>query len=648
MATEARPLDILPGIFKESSEYAGAGRWIDGSNVRFWKGYPERIGGSTQVADARALRPPRGIIAWRTIGGTQLIAFGHARGLHMVQSGTMYDIAGAIANGFTTLTLTVGTISGGSPGYDAGETVTTAAGGSATVVSAATSTPVLICADNGTHELAVSGISGTFLTGETVTFSGGGSGKVLEGTGSSPISLIDVAGTTTGTVTGDLSSASGTVSSVTELWTGTLTGGTSGATSTVSSYLETGNIDGGATTQWGTSTWGTGVWGGVESLYTTVTEPTTWTMCTWGEDLIACPRGGRIYTLDSSAWESASTTNVTEISNAPDNALGIFMNADNRTLIAYGAYDGSSDDPLNVRWCDEEDFTTWTASADNTAGSLRCEDGSTIIGQMEARGGHLISTDTAIYLFRYIGLPFIFSLEKIADQSSLIGPHASAELDGITYWMGPDGFYMYDGSVAPLPCDVHQYIFSRLNLVQGFKVFCSTVRAYNEVWWYYCSTDDTEVDSYVAYNTVERTWHIGNKSRTSAIDTSVVLAYPTATKANGQINAEEIGDTDNEVDITYTLETSDIEVNDAQIYLHAKKIIPDYDRITGTHNVSIETRGYPQRTNRTQGPFSVTGTTEQISVRARGSLLRFLFSGGDDFRLGRWRYRVTGKGRKHG
>ena len=121
-----------------------------------------------------------------------------------------------------------------------------------------------------------------------------------------------------------------------------------------------------------------------------------------------------------------------------------------------------------------------------------------------------------------------------------------------------------------------------------------------------------------------------------------------ATELDGTINGEELGLTNNGDPIPYTLETSEIEVGDGQVYIHAKKLIPDYNRIDGTHTVGITTRGFPQRVARTHGPFDVTESTEFLSVRARGAMVQFNFAGEDDFRMGRWRYRITGKGRKDG
>jgi hypothetical protein len=642
---EAKAIEILPGIFMESSNYAAVGRWVDGDNVRFWKGFPERIGGNEEIADARALAPPRGMYGYRSLSDTQFIAAGHARGVDIVQGGNVYNVTPQGTSGYITLTLTTGAVTSGP--FTTGEEVTTANGAQGYLYEASSASPIYVTGDNGTLELALSGMSGTFLQGEVITASGGGTAIVHTGGSSSPIQAIRESGTFTGTLTGAVSGATGTISSATTLWTGTLTGTSSGATATISAVAETGVITGGATTAWGDGTWGSSVWGGSESLYSNVTDPTTWTLATWGEDLIGCPRGGKIYILDTSAWEGDPATNMALISaNAPSDALGIFMNSDNRTLVAYGAHDGSNSDPLNIAWCDEEDYTTWSAASDNTAGSIRCEIGSRIIGRMPARGAHLISTDAAIYLFRYIGLPFVFSLDKIADGAAVIGPHASSELDGVTYWMNRDGFYFYDGTVTPLPCDLHEYVFGRLNTVQASKVACGTLRAYNEIWWFYTSTDDTENDSYVAYNTIEKTWHKGSKSRTSWIDTGTTIAYPVGAEEDGTVNAEEYGLTDNGADISYSLKSNDIEINDGSVFLHNRMLIPDYKRITGTHTVTLNARAWPSRAARTKGPFNITSSTEKISVRSRGRTIQFEFAGSDDFRLGKWRHRITGHGRR--
>lgn len=572
MAYEYAPLQIAPGIFKESSETAAIGRYIDGNNIRFWKGYPERIGGWSSVSDSTLTKPPRGAHAWQSLANNQFVAFGHARGVQLFRSGVLTDISPTGANGFSTLTITLSGISGP---YTAGETVTAAGGGTAIVVSFS-SPAVFVSADSGT-------------------------------------------------------------------FTGTLTGGSSGSTGTITATADTWAVDGGSTFSWGESTWGISVWGGTDTIYSTVDNPLTWTFCNWGEDLVACPRGGKIYILDTSAWEGASTTNLALISsNAPASAYGVFMNDANRTLVALGGVD-----PLAVAWCDQEDYTTWTAAPNNTAGATRCENGSIIIGRMECRGGHLISTNTAIYSFRYVGLPYVFSLDILTTGPSMISPHCGIVQDNVTYWMGPDAFYRYDGTVLPLPCEVHAYVFGRLNRIQSFKVFAGTCRKFNEVIWFYCAEGSNEVDSCVGYNTQENTWWIGDVARTSWIDASVVLQYPIAADPSGNIYAHEFGTTDDGAGIDYRLETGPIEIPGGQTFLHARKMALDFDRISGsTHQVTIEVYDWPMRAARTKGPYSITSLTEQLSVRARGRQQRFLWEGSDDIRWGIPRVKLTAHGEK--
>ena len=222
MAYEALPLDILPGIFKEASEYAAQGRYTDGDNVRFWKGFPERIGGNTSVTTDAVFRPARGVSAWRALDGSQLMAFGHARGVQVLQGGTLYDVSPTGTNGYSTLTVVVGAITGGP--YQTNETVTTANGATGTLIQASAASPLYVSGDNGTLKIALSGISGTFATGDTVTATGGGTARVIIGGSSSPIYVYDNTGTFTGTLTGANSGATGTITATTVLWTGTLTG----------------------------------------------------------------------------------------------------------------------------------------------------------------------------------------------------------------------------------------------------------------------------------------------------------------------------------------------------------------------------------------------------------------------------------------
>jgi hypothetical protein len=571
MDYDDNPLDILPGIYSEDAEFAAGNRFVSGLNVRFWKGFAERIGGWATIVDEVLLAPARGMLAWRALNGSQFVAFGSAEGLEVLSGSDITDISPIGVDGYITLIISV---SGQVGSYTNGETVTATGGGTATVVSSSAGT-VNVSADSGT-------------------------------------------------------------------FTGTLTGGSSGATATITGTLAGGRVDGSALVGWGESTWGSGVWGGAETIYANVLHPTTWTLANWGEDLRACPRGGKIYGWDASTGVGTRASRVT---NSPSTALGIFVSDINRTLVAYGAHNGSADDPLNIRWSDAEDDTVWTAAATNTAGSQRCEVGNEIIGAISTRGGHLISTDAACYFFTYVGGQFIFDLTKVATGPAMISPRGGIDAnDAVAYIMGLEGFYTFDGAVSELPCDVQSYVFGSFNKAQAFKVHAGTIRQFNEVIWFYCSADSVEIDRCVVVNVKDRTWWTGNVMRTSWIDSSIVLNFPMATSAGGEIFAHEFGTQGDGADISYTLETGDMQIGDGS-FLHARKLIPNYKRLTGSsHRVSIETRGYPSRDTVTKGPYVITETTDNLSVRARGRNVRLYWTGSDDFRMGRWQHRVT----KHG
>ena len=577
---EDTPLTIAPGIYKEATGHAAKGRYVDGSNMRFWKGFPERIGGWAALIDVSVATaaPARGATAFKTLANIQYVALGTSSKLMLMSGAAMFDI-----------------------------------------------TPT--------------------------------------------------------------------------------TGFTAGATHSSSTF------------GWGDSTWSVSVWGGSETLYTVTNHALTWTLGTWGEDLIACPRGQGIFTWDASVGTGTPAARITA---SPPQAAGIIISDVDRTMVAYGAHDGyqstvtvtiaspsvvtwnahghsngdfgvftttgalptglaiattyyivnattntfqlsatlggaaintsgtqsgthtfttGSADPLNIRWCSSENYNVWRPAATNTAGSIRCEVGNEIIGAVSARGGHLFCTDQATYYFRYIGGTFVYSLNKISDGPSMIGPHAGIQDEsGNSFWMGPKSFYVYDGTVNTLPCDVHAYVFNNINVAQRFKIYCGTIRQYNEVIWFYPRVGSTEINACVVYNTVDRTWWIGDLARTSWVDRSVVIDYPIGFSGAGMIYAHETGTNGDGVAIEYSLETADLGIGNGA-YLRGRKLIVDFDRITGSHSISIDVRGYSERAATTIGPYTITDTTSQLSVRARGREVRFRLSGSDDVRLGQWQVR---------
>jgi hypothetical protein len=266
---------------------------------------------------------------------------------------------------------------------------------------------------------------------------------------------------------------------------------------------------------------------------------------------------------------------------------------------------------------------------------------------MAANGGYLISTDQAIYLLRYVGDPFIYGMDRVAIGPSMISPHAGIQApDGRTYWMGPRGFFVYDGAVRDLECDVQKDVFDNLNTSQLYKICCGTIRDQSEIIWFYARAGSTEISACVAYNTKTGVWWQGTLARTAWVDRNVVIDYPCGWGADGLIYAQETGTNGNGTAIEYLLETGDLTAGNGS-YTRGRKLIPDYDRMTGTdHAVEIDVRKYPKSTALTLGPYTLSDVTTNLSVRARGRHVRLRFEGSDDFRMGLWQMRIMGGGGK--
>jgi hypothetical protein len=406
---------------------------------------------------------------------------------------------------------------------------------------------------------------------------------------------------------------------------------------------------------WGDGSWGDGYWGG--SPYAQLLPPTTWTLEPWGEDLIAVRRyvsGSTVYRWSYSAGAGFAVRAVATGGTTPTDALGVVVSTLTRTAIVLG----QASDPLLVTWSSNNVLNDWVTTDINTAGNFRLTSGSTLVGATEAQGGHLLLTDLAAYSMVYSGSPATFRIDYRDTQCGLIAPHAAVTLDSTAIWMGLQHFYLYDGVVQTLPCDVERYVFSNINVSQAYKICCGTNAAKGEITWYYVSLNspDGEPDRYVTVNmrNSNRPWSIGDIRRGAYMDVGSASPYPIGVDGNGVIWQHEIGLDNGTAALPYFLETSELEISapngapgNGKIQYRVRKLIPDHARIAGNHAVTFTVRNYPQGAAETQGPFALTQATTKMSVSGRGRSMRYRISGtetGTDIRLGEWRAEVTSTG----
>jgi hypothetical protein len=256
-----------------------------------------------------------------------------------------------------------------------------------------------------------------------------------------------------------------------------------------------------------------------------------------------------------------------------------------RFLIAFGCNDyGESElDPMLIRWSAQDDIYNWTPDPTNQAGFTRLSHGSEIITTVQTRQEIVVFTDVSIYSLQYLGPPFVWSSQLLGDNISIMSPNAAVIASGIVYWMGVDKFYVYDGRVQTLNCDLRRYVFGDLNQAQSLQVFSGTNEGFNEVWWFYCSANSSAIDKYVIFNYVEKIWYYGTMERTAWLDTGL-QPYPIAAKytsatATGVLINHETGLNDNTTGTATAIDayisSSEFDIGDGHNFGFVWRVLPD-------------------------------------------------------------------------
>ena len=251
-----------------------------------------------------------------------------------------------------------------------------------------------------------------------------------------------------------------------------------------------------------------------------------------------------------------------------------------RFVLAFGTNPiGSTEmDPMLIRWSDQENAANWTPTATTQAGDIRLSHGSEIVTAMQVRQEIVVWTDSSMYSLQYLGPPYIWGSQLLGDNLSIAGPNATALASGISFWMGVDKFYMYDGSIKTLRCDLRQFIFEDINKSQFDQVYASTNEGFNEVWWFYCSENSTVVDRYVTYNYAEDVWCYGTMGRTAWLD-SGLRDYPIAATYSNNIVNHESGLNDNEtgtaLPINAYILSSQFDIGDGHNFAFIWRMLPD-------------------------------------------------------------------------
>jgi hypothetical protein len=693
------------GVNRENTRYTNEGGYYESEKIRFRQGTPEKIGGWLQISGNTFLGLCRSLWSWVTLAAQNLMGVGTNLKFYIQNGGAYYDITpirktSTLTNPFATSTAsnsggnTTVTITDTSHGATNGSYITIYYSGSAPTVGGVTvpvGEYVITYLTANTYSITLAGTASSSTTG-------GGTVYISYQTNVGPEFAIPLVGWGAGAWSAGTWGNGGTSTIPLQLWnqmnygqnllygprgsplyywdanTGyqntsftvtiaspavltlgySLDNGTA-VTLTTTGYLPTGLVPG--TVYYVINASGTtcnlsATYGG-SAINTSGTQT--------GTQYVAA-RGYPLASVGGSDGYAPLYQNTFTVSDA------------SRFILVFGTNDYGSTilDPMLIRWSDQDSLITWYPAITNQAGSVRLSHGSKIVTTVQSRQEIIVFTDSSVYSLQYLGPPYVWSSQLLGDNISIAGPNAAVIASGITYWMGVDKFYKYDGRVQTLSCDLRQYVFESINKSQFDQVFCSTNEGFNEVWWFYCSGSSTTVDKYVIYNYLENVWYYGTMGRTAWTD-SGLNDYPIAATYSKNLVWHENGVNDCTDSVTgvaidsYIL-SSEFDIDDGHNFGFVWRMLPDlkFDGSTATspqvtmtlypmqnsgsgYNSPLSVGGNAYATSTRTSTYPIEVYTGQIYTRVRGRQMAFKIEGnqlGLQWQLGAPRIDIRNDGRR--
>jgi len=648
-------LKFVPGFNKQATEAGAEGQWTDGDFVRFRYGLPEKIGGWQQLTNPTYTLPgaARTQHAFTSLAGEKYIAIGTNKVLFVYYADQVFDIT-PLKTALTSATFTASLASG------------------------------TLTVNKTSHNLS----TGDYITFSTVTVPTG-SGWATTDFSDNGFEIFNVSTNTFAiempTVSGAASVGTGSAS--------ILPYETIGPTFQTYGY------------GWGTYLWGDSTWGTERTTSDVVLDPGLWSLDNYGQVLIATIRNGKTFTWNAGAANPrtirASTTTTSYLTSSnPTASLMTLVSDRDRHLFHLGTEttigSTTTQDPMFVRFSNQEDLNTYLPTATNTAGTFRLDSGNTIRAAVAGKDYVLILTDTAAYVTQYVGPPYTFSLRQVGTNCGCMGPHAAVAADGAVYWMGDaGGFFRYDGTVKSIDCLVEDFVFETngadlgINYDSNLIVAASHNSLFTEINWFYPKSGSKQIDRCVTYNYGENIWTTSSLARSSYVDATVfnlphateydstaTPTYPiygvTALAGASMYYAQETGtdqiNTSGTTSINAYIRSGDYDITskksmmgtptgvvdfrgDGEYFMSVRRLIPDFKYLSGNAKMTLYVSSYPDdaAVSSSLGPFTVNSSTAKVDTRARGRLVSINIANdatGETWRYGTLRLDAQADGRR--
>ena len=708
-----RNVRIAPGFNKADTPSGAEGQWIDGDFVRFRYGQPEKIGGYTAIGQQTISGPTRAQHTWTDLEGNRYAALGTSKALYIYYEDKFYDVT-PLATAITGATFTstngsdIVTVNKSSHVLEVGDYITFT---SVTVPGQATTL-------NGDINDSVTTITLTSSTGfsaagtvrigdELITYTGKSSNDLTgctRGTNSTTAAshssgtAVREATVTRYNTTDFTSLTFEVLSTATNSFTikmattETGTGMSAAGGASINSYEEIGPTIQTYGYGWGTSTWGRGTWGSATTSSSVILDPGSWSLDNFGEQLIATIKDGKTFVWNPGVSNPLEQRAVI-MSGAPTATRLTITSDRDRHVVHFGTEttigDSTTQDPMFIRFSDQENFSTYQPTSVNTAGTFRLDTGNKIVAAVSGKDYNLILTDQAAYTMQFVGPPFTFSIRQVGSNCGCIGQHATVYADGKVFWMGAGGgFFVFDGTVKLLPSLVEDFVFTTTGTNVGINyssneiIYGSHNSLFNEIVWFYpagtpAGNPAVQNNRTVVYNYVENSWSTMTLARSSYADASTYdvpyateyssTATPSISNLSGATNtfgastyyAHEVGNNEIALDGTEAaipayIQSGDFDLptdGDGEYLLRLSRFLPDFKNLQGNAVVTIFLKNFPIDAGASSqlGPFTINANTQKIDTRARGRLANIKIQNtavDETWRFGTFRADVNPDGRR--
>jgi len=704
---------IAPGINKADTPSGAEGQWIDGDFVRFRYGQPEKIGGYTAIGQETISGPTRAQHTWTDLDGRRYAALGTSKALYIYYEDKFYDIT-PLATAITgaTFTSTNGsstvTVNKTSHALDVGEYVTftsvTVPGATTTLNGAITDSDTTITL---TDASSFSSSGSVRIGDEIITYSGKSvndlTGCTRGTNGTTAVAHADTTAVRESTVTRynttdftsltfEILTVAANSFTISMAISETGTGMSSAGGASINPYEEIGPTIQTYGYGWGTGTWSRLTWGSGTTTSSLILDPGSWSLDNFGEQLIATIKDGKTFVWNPGV-SNPLEQRATLMAGAPTATRLTITSDRDRHVVHFGTEttigDTTTQDPMFIRFSDQENYNVYQPTSVNTAGTFRLDTGNKIVAAVSGKDYNLILTDQAAYTMQFVGPPFTFSIRQVGSNCGCIGQHSTVYADGKVFWMGAGGgFFVFDGTVKLLPSLVEDFVFTTtgsnvgINYSSNEIIYGSHNSLFNEIVWFYpagtpAGSPAVQNNRTVVYNYVENTWSTMTLARSSYADASTYdvpyateydsTAIPTISNISGATNtfgsttyyAHEVGNNEIALDGTETaisayIQSGDFDLpveGDGQYMLRVSRFLPDFKNLQGNAIVTIFLKDFPIDSGSSSqlGPFTINSSTEKIDTRARGRLANLKIQNtavDETWRFGTFRADVNPDGRR--